>query len=270
MVSCTHNDVKRHKGASSWLNAIPLKEQGLALNKQEFRDSLRLRYNLPLSDLPNHCACGDRMTVGHALSCKRGGFMAQRHDGSRELLTLHISRICKNVEVEPRLQPIDTERFDQRTTTTSPEARLDIKAGGFWSRGVTAFFYVRVTHVNSRSNQGKPTAMIFKEQENEKERKYQQRVLDVEMGSFTPLIFGTNGGMGVECQMFLRHLAEELSKKDGEPYAAVITWLRTRLSFEILRSVHLCVRGSRKPFRSANEVVNDFRISVNAAEVFLN
>ena len=150
----------RDKGASSWLNAIPLKEQGLALNKQEFRDSLRVRYNLPLSDLPNHCACGDRMTVGHALSCKRGGFVAQRHDGIRELLTLHISRICKNVEVEPRLQPIDTERFDLRTTTTSPEARLDIKAGGFWSRGVTAFFDVRVTHVNSRSNQGKPTAMI--------------------------------------------------------------------------------------------------------------
>ena len=120
-----------------------------------------------------------------------------------------------------------------------------------------------MTRVNSRSNQGKPTAMIFKEHENEKKRKHQQRVLDVEMGSFTPLVFGTKGGMGVECQMFLRHLAEELSKKDGEPYAAVIIWLRTRLSFEILRSVHLCVRGSRKPFRSANEVVNDFRLSVN-------
>ena len=35
----------RDKGASSWLNAIPLKEQGLALNKQEFGDSLRMRYN---------------------------------------------------------------------------------------------------------------------------------------------------------------------------------------------------------------------------------
>ena len=121
----------RDKGESPWLNAIPLEEQGLALNKQEFRVSLPLRYNLPLSDLPNHCACGDRMTVSHALSCKRGGFVAQMHDGIRELLTLLISRICKNVDVEPRLQPLDNERFDLRTTTTSPEARLDIKAGGF-------------------------------------------------------------------------------------------------------------------------------------------
>ena len=38
--------------------------------------------------------------------------------------------------------------------------------------------------------------IIFKKQEEEKKQKYQQRVLDVEMGSFTPLVFETNGGMG--------------------------------------------------------------------------
>ena len=34
----------RDKGASSLLTAVPLVDQGLALNKQEFRDSLRLWY----------------------------------------------------------------------------------------------------------------------------------------------------------------------------------------------------------------------------------
>ena len=29
----------------------------------------------------------------------------------------------------------------------------------------------------------------------------------IEMGSFTPLVFGTNGGMGNECQRFLKHLS---------------------------------------------------------------
>ena len=42
----------RDKGSSSWLNAIPIEEHGLALNKQEFRDSLCLRHNLPLPNLP--------------------------------------------------------------------------------------------------------------------------------------------------------------------------------------------------------------------------
>ena len=89
---------------------------------------------------------------------------------------------------------LDNEVMNLRSATTSSDARLDVKAGGFWSRGVTAFFDVRVSHVNSKTNQGKPTAAIFKEQENEKKRKYQQRVLEVEMGSFTHLFLEPTAG----------------------------------------------------------------------------
>ena len=140
--------------------------------------------------------------------------MAQRHDGVRNLLTSLIDKVCTNVEVEPQLQPLDNEQFNLRSAVTIPEPRLDIKAGGFWSRGVTAFFDVRVTHVNFKCNQGKPTSTIFKEQEDEKKRKYQQRVLDVQMASFTPLVFGTNGGMGVKCNCFVKRLAEEALRKE--------------------------------------------------------
>ncbi|CAH3156245.1 unnamed protein product, partial [Porites evermanni] len=228
----------RDKGASSWLNAMPLADKGLAFNKQEFRDSLRLRYDLPLVDLPSHCIWG-----------------------------INSPLICNNVEIEPRLQPLDNERFHLRSAVTSSDARLDIKAGGFWARGVTAFFDVRVTHVNSKCYQSKPTSEVFKEQEEEKKRKYQQRVLDVEMGSFTPLVFGTNGGMGNECQRFLKHLADKIAQKDTEPYHVVITWLRTQISFELLRSVHACVRGSRTPFRSKLEQSLDCKINVASADI---
>ena len=118
----------RDKGASTWLNAMPLVDQGLALNKQEFRDCLRLRYNLPLADLPSQCVCGDKFDVIHALSCKKGGFIAQRHDGVRNLLTSLMDKVCNNVEVEPRLQPLDNERFRLKSAVTSAEARLDITA----------------------------------------------------------------------------------------------------------------------------------------------
>ncbi|CAH3167425.1 unnamed protein product, partial [Porites evermanni] len=214
----------RDKGASSWLNAIPIEEHGLALNKQE-------------------------------------------HDTIRDLLTSHISKVCRNVEIEPLLQPLDNEVFNLQSTVTSREARLDMNAGGFWTPGVTAFFDVRVTHVNSRSNQGKHTATIFKEQENEKKRKYNQRVMDVEMGTFIPLVFGTNGGMGLDCQNFLRTLANKLSTKNDEPYASVISWLRIQLSFAILRTVRRCVRGSRYPFKS-REVSEDFTLAVAGLHLY--
>ena len=90
---------------------MPLADKGLALNKQEFRHSLRLRYDFPLVDLPSHCICRDKFTVSHALSGKKAGFVAQRHDGVRNLLTTFIDKICNNVEIEPRLQPLDNERF---------------------------------------------------------------------------------------------------------------------------------------------------------------
>ena len=73
-------------------------------------------------------------------------------------------------------------------------------------------------------------------------------MLYVEIGSFTPLVFGTNGGMEADCNCFLKRLTEKLSEKNEEPYHITITWIRTLLSFEILRSVHICVIGSRTPF----------------------
>ena len=57
----------KEEGASSWLTAVPLVDQGLVLNKQEFSHSLRLRYNMPLSDLPSKCVCGEKYTNCHAL-----------------------------------------------------------------------------------------------------------------------------------------------------------------------------------------------------------
>ena len=119
----------RDKGASSRLNAIPLEEQGFALNKREFRESVRMHCNMPLSDLPSQCACGDRLSIGHALSYKKGGFVVQRHDSIRDLLTSLLSRVYKNEEVEPRRQPPNNERLKPRSAITSPEARQDMHAG---------------------------------------------------------------------------------------------------------------------------------------------
>ena len=126
----------RDKGASSWLTAVLLVDHGFVLNKQEFKNSLRLKYNMPLSGLPSKCVGGGKYAVCYALSRKKGGFVAQRHDGVHSLLASFVGKVCTNVEVEPQLQPLHNERFNFRSTVTSPEARLDLKAGGFWSPGV--------------------------------------------------------------------------------------------------------------------------------------
>ena len=250
----------RDKGASSWLNALPIEELDFQLNKEEFRDALRLRYNRKLEDLPSMCPCGSSFTVNHALSCKKGGYIHERHDNVKDTLTKLLSKVCRDVESEPHLIPITKERFELKSANVTDEARLDIKAKGFWTKGQTAFFDVRVTHVNSASQTGMTTSKIFRNHEMSKRREYLQRVLEVENGAFTPLVFGTNGGLGGECAKFLSALSSKIAKRDDESYAHTMTWIRTRLSFDIMRSSLACMRGSRTPFRRDVEPINDFEM----------
>ena len=42
----------------------------------------------------------------------------------------------------------------------------------------------------------------------------------------------------LECKMFMNHSAEKLSEKDVEGHPFVISWLGTRVSFKILKSVN--------------------------------
>ena len=74
--------------------------------------------------------------------------------------------------------------------------------------------------------------------------------------------------MGEECKMFMKYLAEKLAEKVVEGYPFVISWLRTRVSFEILKSVKTSIRGSCQLF-FRSEVVDDFRVNCTAAELFL-
>ena len=93
---------------------------------------------------------------------------------------------------------------------------------------------------------------IFQLHENEKERQYSRWVLEVEQGSFTPLVFTSRGGMADECKRFHSRLAEQLALKKGDDYATTISWIRAKVSFAILRSAFLCLRGTRRKTRVAN------------------
>ena len=79
----------------------------------------------------------------------------------------------------------------------------------------------------------------------QKRRQYGFRVREVERGSFTPLVFTTNGGAAPEAATFRKCLASQISDKKNEPYSVVMNFLRCRLSFSLLRSSLLCLRGSR-------------------------
>ena len=109
-------DLACEKGASSWLTVIPLKDMDFDLNKREFRDAVRLRYDWPIPDNPSVCVCGSMFTVDHAMICQRGGLVIQRHNEIRDLQAELLDMVCYDVKVEPPLQPITGEELAEGLT----------------------------------------------------------------------------------------------------------------------------------------------------------
>ena len=155
-----------------------------------------------------------------------------------------LNLVCKDVETEPVLQNI-TEGVLGRGANTSQEARVDIHGRGFWERQQSVFFDVRVCHPNAESYADLTPQQICGKLENKNKRKYAERILQIKQGTFTPLIFAATGGMAPECRMFHGRLAELIATKNAEEYSKTMNWPRVKISFSLIRSVLVCLRGSR-------------------------
>ena len=76
-------------------------------------------------------------------------------------------------------------------------------------------------------------------------RAYSDRILQVEKGSFVPLIYTTTGGMGPQCARTHKRIAELVAEKKNERHADVMNHIRTRLRFSLLKCVLIAIRGAR-------------------------
>ena len=77
------------------------------------------------------------------------------------------------------------------------------------------------------------------------------------------MVFSTTGGMGHEAAIVFKRLAGMISNKTGDDYSTVMGWLRTRLSFALLRSALACLRGTRA---RPTDIKDDISIAIASAE----
>ena len=239
------NESNQLVGAYNWLTALPLKESQYELTKQQFWDALRLRYGWSIPSLPSTCVCGKKFDLNHATSCKKGGFITLRHNEVRNMTANFLSEVCKDVTIEPQLMTLNGNEDLNIQANKNDESRLDVSALGFWSAGQKVFCDVRVFDQNALRYSRTELKKCFKRNEDEKKKFYNERVLEVENATFTPLVFSANGGMGRECGVFYNRLATMIAEKRNIAVSEAISFVRTRISFSLLRSMLLCLRGSR-------------------------
>ena len=96
-----------------------------------------------------------------------------RHNEFRDLEAEILNIVCSDVQVEPILPDISGEQLNGGSNR-APDARLDIRARGFWESRRPAFFDVRVCHSNADSYNDLELRQVYKIHENEKKRLYMQ------------------------------------------------------------------------------------------------
>ena len=182
---------------------------------------------------------------------QKGGFVSLQHNHIRNITSILLKEFCKDVHVELQLQQI-TGEYLQHSAAAGNEVRLDISACGFWQAGEMAFLDVRVFNPNAKRYANIELSKAYEINEKEKKKTYNERILQVEHGSFTPLVMSATGGMSRECKKFYSRLAEMICKKRKTNYNVTITWIRRIIAFSLIKSVRICIRGSRSVFQNAN------------------
>ena len=81
------------------------------------------------------------------------------------------------------------------------------------------------------------SAACYRRHKLEKRRMYEKRICEVEHGSFTP-----------SATVVFKQLASLLSMKVDHPYSRTLTFLRCKVTFSLLDSVIMCLRGARSSF----------------------
>eukprot|EP00919_Chromeraceae_sp_WS-2016_P038327 GHVR01091490.1.p1 GENE.GHVR01091490.1~~GHVR01091490.1.p1 ORF type:complete len:203 (-),score=35.04 GHVR01091490.1:23-631(-) len=179
------------------------------------------------------------MSTTHVLDCRRGGLVAQRHNEIRDT----IGELCKMAYPQVTKEPVVAESSETGKTLIA-----DLRVRGVWQRQTDALLDICVTDTDARSYLNRSPSCVLKEKESAKKSKY-VAAAEARRASFTPLVFTVDGAAGTEAERFLGTLSETLAGKWGVSKSVTSQYIRTRVSFAILRATALCVRGSRQQWR---------------------
>ena len=103
-------------------------------------------------------------------------------------------------------------------------------------------FDIRVFNSMAQTN-WQEVLNMYTQHEQQKNREYNARTLEIEKGMFTLHVFSCSGRASVEATKFIKQLARKLSNKCQERYSSVVSFLRRSLRFDILRTCVILFRG---------------------------
>ena len=125
---------------------------------------------------------------------------------------------------------------------------------------------MKVFNPMAKSNLKKDLNAAFQMHESIKKNLYNERVIRVEHGSFTPVVLSSYGGFGRESNSFVKKIVEKIAEKKNIECSVVANTIRRKVSFELVRSQIACIRGSRS-LKAMFLDMNDAEIVENISNI---
>ena len=121
------------------------------------------------------------------------------------------------------------------------ELRADVSAHGFWKRGTTTMFYIRIANLDVGSYLRMTPENVLAKAEMEKKDLYLQACLERRQ-TFTPMFYSLDGMPVVDSLAAQKILVALLRYKQKREYSEICGLVRTRMSLVLVRSNSLLLR----------------------------
>jgi hypothetical protein len=122
--------------------------------------------------------CGSLFDLSHALSCRKGGLVTQRHNEVHDVFSDLSSIAWGQVLKEPVVR-------EANIPTKSPALVADLSVRGVWIPQSEALFDIRIVDTDARSYCDRSPIDVLSAAESEKKKIYQQACSD-RRALFTP------------------------------------------------------------------------------------
>ena len=131
------------------------------------------------------CVCNMVGTLSN-----RGGFPSIQHSEIRNITSEFWQRYVVELALNPAYSLWQVKRLVQRSANREDGARLDIVAENFWGHDrQRAFFDVQVLNPFAPCYHSTSLTQCYRRNKLEKRRAYDERIKEVEHGSFSPFVF---------------------------------------------------------------------------------
>ena len=191
---------------------LPSTVNGTDLGAQEWRDALFLRYCLEPPDLPKYCdGCQARLSISHALDCKKGGLVTARHNklrggvadlAGKAFTPSHVRDNpviysgCAVRRTKPTLAGLNkTKPSEKPAASEVTEHKGDLLIWYLYDQGTNSVHDMRVVNTDALAYQSKAVEKFLHEAEKGKKKMYLKACLQ-QRWHFSPFVSSVEGLLG--------------------------------------------------------------------------